>query len=70
MNIINDAQGTGWVTIKVKVNGRISSQTYRDNHLFLDWIICNIQDYNYQDVQLIKDEIELSDFDYVEDNDY
>lgn len=70
MDIKNDAQATGWVTLKVKLSSRISAQEWRDDHLFEDWVFCNINDYNFSDSEIVKSEIELSDFDYVEDNNY
>ena len=64
MGILNDAHASGYVTLKVKVSARISAQQFRDNHFFEDWVICAIQDGNYDDVSVIREQIELSDFDY------
>lgn len=60
----NDALGEGWVTLKVKIKSRISAQEYQDSHLFGDWVICNIADCNWNEMEVIENEIELSDFDY------
>jgi hypothetical protein len=60
----NDALAEGWVTLKVKIKSRISAQEHSDSHLFGDWLISNIVDYNWNEMEVIESEIELSDFDY------
>jgi len=64
MENYNDALGEGWVTLKVKVKGRISAEQYHDDYWFEEWVMCNIADCNWSDAEIIKNEIELSDFDY------
>lgn len=68
MENYNDALGEGWVTLKVKVKSRISAKEYYDDYLFEEWVMCNISDWNWSDAEIIKNEIELSDFDYHPEN--
>jgi hypothetical protein len=68
MENYNDALGEGWVTLKVKVKSRISAKEYYDDYLFEEWVMCNIADWNWSDAEIIKNEIELSDFDYHPEN--
>lgn len=60
----NDALGEGWVTLKVKIKNRISAEQYNDDYWFEEWVLSSIQDFNYNDAEIIKNEIGLSDFDY------
>lgn len=60
----NDALAEGWVTLKVKIKNRISAEQYQDDYWFEEWVLSSIQDFNYNDAEIVKSEIELSDFDY------
>lgn len=64
MENYNDALGEGWVTLKVKIKNRISAEQYNDDYWFEEWVLSSIQDFNYNDAEIIKNEIGLSDFDY------
>lgn len=64
MENYNDALGEGWVTLKVKIKNRISAEQYHDDYWFEEWVLSSIQDFNYNDAEIIKNEIGLSDFDY------
>lgn len=71
MDIKNDAHASGFLTISVKVSGRLSSMEYRDNEQLVEWLVEKIRDYEYQEIRLLEDNLELSDFDYVDyENDY
>lgn len=62
----NNAHASGFVNIRLKLSDRISAEEWRDNERFIEWIIEQIATYNYKDIELIKEEINLDDFTYVE----
>ena len=65
MDIKNNAQATGTVTIKVQLSERIDASEWRDDSLFLDWIIEHIRDYNYTEADVVNQNLELSDYTYI-----
>ena len=71
MDIKNDAHASGFLTISVKVSGRLSAREYRDKDQLVEWLVEKIREYDYTDIRLMDDNLELSDFDYVDyENDY
>jgi len=62
----NNANASGFVNIRLQLSDRISAEEWRDNDLFIDWIVEQIATYNFKDIELIKEEIILDDFTYVE----
>ena len=65
MDIKNDAQATGSVTIKVSLSERISAEEYTDESLLRDWLIEHIREYNFKDIEVISEKLQLSDFTYI-----
>lgn len=65
MDIKNNAQAKGTVTIKVQLSERIDAAEWRDDGLFLDWIIEHIRDYNYTEADVVSQDLELSDYTYI-----
>lgn len=68
MDIKNDALATGSVTIKVSLSQRLSASEFRDNGLLIDWLVEHIRDYNFKEIEIVSDKLELSDFDYIPEN--
>jgi hypothetical protein len=65
MDIKNNAQATGSLTIKVHLSQRIDAVDYRDNGLLIDWLVEHIRDYNYQNIEIVADNLKLDDFTYI-----
>ena len=65
MDIKNNAHASGTVTLKVELSQRIDAKDWRDDGLFLDWLVEHIREYNYTSIEVISEDIELSDFTYV-----
>ena len=65
MDIKNNAHLHGTVTIKVELSQRIDAKDFRDDSLFIDWLVEHIREYNFTDIELVSDDVELSDFTFV-----
>ena len=65
MDIKNNAHASGTVTLKVELSQRIDSEDWRDDSLFLDWLVEHIREYNYTNIEVISEDIELSDFTFI-----
>lgn len=66
MDTKNTADCTGYVNIRVQISNTITADVFRDSELFKEWIIEQIANYDYKDVELLKDDTRLCDFRYVE----
>ena len=64
----NNANASGFVNLRVQLSDRISAEQWRDNDQFIDWIVDQIATYNFKDMEVIKEEITLDDFTYIEND--
>lgn len=65
MDIKNNAQATGSLTIKVHLSQRIDAVDYQDNGLLVDWLVEHIRDYNHKEIEIVADNLKLDDFTYI-----
>lgn len=65
MDIKNNAQATGSLTIKVHLSQRIDAVDYQDNGLLVDWLVEHIREYNYLKIDVVDENLKLDDFTYI-----
>lgn len=65
MDIKNNAHASGTVTLKVELSQRIDAKDWRDDSLFLDWLVEHIREYNYTNIEIVSEDINLSDFTFI-----